>query len=93
MAEFTIEERRRKSAELKRLMSRGAGKRPYSLTAREIEVLGWAARGKSAREIAEILQITKRTVDAHVHSAIGKIGAVNRNNAVAIAIRDRIVEV
>jgi len=93
VAEFTIEERRRKSAELKRLMSRGAGKRPDSLTAREIEVLGWAARGKSAREIAEILQITKRTVDAHVHSAIRKIGAVNRNNAVAIAIRDRIVEV
>jgi len=55
--------------------------------------LGWAARGKSAREIAEILQITKRTVDAHVHSAIGKIGAVNRNNAVAIAIRDRLIDV
>jgi DNA-binding CsgD family transcriptional regulator len=91
VAEFTIEERRRKSAE--RLMSRGAGKRPYSLTAREIEVLGWAARGKSAREIAEILQITKRTVDAHVHSAIGKIDAVNRNNAVAIAIRDRLIDV
>jgi len=93
VAEFTIEERRRKSAELKRLMSRGAGKRPDSLTAREIEVLGWAARGKSAREIAEILQITKRTVDAHVHSAIGKIDAVNRNNAVAIAIRDRLIDV
>ena len=62
-------------------------------TKREIEVLNWVARGKSAREIAEILHITKRTVDAHVHSAIRKIGAVNRTNAVAIAIRDRIVEV
>jgi DNA-binding CsgD family transcriptional regulator len=93
VAEFTIEERRRKSAELNRLMSRGTGKRPDSLTTREIEVLGWVARGKPAREIAEILQITKRTVNAHVHSAIRKIGAVNRNNAIAIAIRDRIVEV
>jgi DNA-binding CsgD family transcriptional regulator len=73
--------------------SHGARKTPYSLTARECEVLEWVARGKPAREIAEILNITKRTVDAHVHSAIRKIGAVNRTNAVAIAIRDRIIDV
>jgi LuxR family quorum sensing-dependent transcriptional regulator len=73
--------------------SRGALKRPYSLTVREIQVLGWVARGKSAQNIAEILYITKRTVDAHVVSAVRKIGAVNRTNAVAIAIRDRIINV
>jgi len=73
--------------------SRGARKTPYSLTARECEVLKWVARGKPAREIAEILAITKRTVDAHVHSATRKIGAVNRTNAVAIAIRNRLIEV
>ncbi len=73
--------------------SRGAGKRAYSLTPREREVLEWVARGKSALEIGEILHITKRTVDAHVHSAIRKIGAINRTNAVAIAIRDRIIDV
>jgi len=73
--------------------SRGARKTPYSLTARECEVLKWVVRGKPAREIAEILDITKRTVDAHVHSAIGKIGAVNRTNAVAIAIRNRLIDV
>ena len=71
--------------------SRGALKRPYSLTVREIQVLEWVARGKSARDIGEILHIAKRTVDAHVHSAIRKIGAANRTNAVAIAICDRIV--
>ncbi len=73
--------------------SRGARKRPYSLTRREIEVLEWVARGKSAWEIGDILHITKRTVDAHVHSAVRKIGAVNRTNAVAIAIRDHIIDV
>jgi LuxR family transcriptional regulator, quorum-sensing system regulator BjaR1 len=73
--------------------SRGALKRPYSLTVREIEVLEWVARGKSARKIGEILHIAKRTVDAHVHSAKRKIGAVNRTNTVAIAIRDRIIDV
>lgn len=73
--------------------SHGARKTPYSLTARECEVLKWVARSRSAREIAEILDITKRTVDAHVHSAIGKIGAVNKTNAVAIAIRNRLIDV
>ncbi|MGC1652195.1 MAG: helix-turn-helix transcriptional regulator [Candidatus Sulfotelmatobacter sp.] len=73
--------------------SRRARKTPYFLTARECEVLKWVARGKPAREIAEILDITKRTVDAHVHSSIGKIGAVNRTNAVAIAIRNRLIDV
>lgn len=73
--------------------SRRARKKSNTLTARESEVLEWVARGKSAREIGEILHITKRTVDAHVHSAIRKIGATNRVNAVAIAIRDRIIEV
>jgi len=72
--------------------SRGARKRVAFLTERESEVLEWVARGKSAREIGAILHIAKRTVDAHVHSAIRKIGAANRTNAVAIAIRDRIIE-
>ena len=67
--------------------------RKTALTAREIEVLRWVANGRSASEIGGILHITKRTVDAHAHSVIRKIGAVNRVNAVAIAIRDRIIEV
>lgn len=61
------------------------------LTKREIEVLGWVAQGKSAREIAEILKITKRTIDEHVRSAVKKIGATNRAHAVAIAVRDGII--
>jgi len=76
---------------LTRRSSRRSGQRPYFLTAREIEVLEWVARGKSAWEIGEILAITKRTVDEHVHSVIRKIGAVNRTHAVALAIRDRVI--
>jgi len=53
--------------------------------------LAWVARGKSAWEIGAILDISKRTVDAHVFSAISKIGAVNRTHAIAIAVRDRII--
>jgi LuxR family quorum sensing-dependent transcriptional regulator len=63
------------------------------LTPREREVLAWVARGKSAWEIGEILDIAKRTVDEHVQSAVRKLGAVNRTHAVALAIRDHLVEI
>jgi LuxR family quorum sensing-dependent transcriptional regulator len=62
------------------------------LTPRENEVLRWVAKGKSAREIGEILAITKRTVDEHVQTAIRKLGAMNRTNAVAIALRDGLIK-
>ena len=62
------------------------------LTPREIEVLAWVAQGKSAWEVGEILHIAKRTVDEHVRAAIRKLGAVNRTHAVAIALRDRIID-
>jgi LuxR family quorum sensing-dependent transcriptional regulator len=62
------------------------------LSAREIEVLGWVAKGKSAWEVGEILHITKRTVDEHVRTAVQKLGALNRTHAVAIALRDRIID-
>jgi LuxR family quorum sensing-dependent transcriptional regulator len=58
------------------------------LSARESEVLRWVALGKSAWEIGEILHITKRTVDEHVHVAVAKLGATNRTHAVALALRD-----
>jgi LuxR family quorum sensing-dependent transcriptional regulator len=63
----------------------------HSLTAREAEVLHWVARGKSAWEIGEILNIAKRTVDEHVQTAVRKLGAVNRTHAVAMAVRDAII--
>ncbi len=65
---------------------------PNALTDRELEALTWVARGKSAWEIGEILQITKRTVDEHVQRATRKLGATNRTQAAAIAIRDRIID-
>jgi len=63
------------------------------LTAREREVLAWAAVGKSAWETAEILHITKRTVDEHTQTAFRKLGAVNRTHAVAIALREGIISI
>lgn len=62
--------------------------RPSTLTQREREVLQWTAAGKSAWEIGEILGIAKRTVDEHAQTAGRKLNAVNRTQAVAIALRD-----
>ena len=76
-----------------RSLSQSGGKTSSCLTSREIEVLEWVARGKSAWEIGEILNITKRTVDEHVRSSVRKTGAANRTNAVAIALRDGIIKV
>jgi LuxR family transcriptional regulator, quorum-sensing system regulator BjaR1 len=66
---------------------------PYLLTPREREVLEWVARGKSALDVADILDITKRTVDEHVQSAVRKLNAENRTHAVAIAMRERIIDI
>jgi DNA-binding CsgD family transcriptional regulator len=63
----------------------------HSLTPREREVLWWAAQGKPAREIGEILHIAKRTVDEHTQKAIRKLGAVNKTQAVALALRERLI--
>jgi DNA-binding CsgD family transcriptional regulator len=63
----------------------------HSLTPREREVLWWAAEGNSAAQIGAILHITKRTVDEHTQNAARKLGAANRTQAVAIALRERLI--
>lgn len=72
---------------------RAARGRRHALTSREVEVLSWVARGKSAWEIGEILNIAKRTVDEHAQTAARKLGAVNRTHAVALAVRDRVISI
>jgi len=62
------------------------------LTAREGEVLKLLAQGKTNREIAAALVITERTVKFHVSSILGKLGAGNRTEAVAIAAQRGLVE-
>ena len=75
-----------------RLVGPSPGRRPC-LTEREREVLMWTAQGKTAWEIGEILGIARRTVNEHAQTAFRKLGAANRAQAVAIAIRERLIDI
>ena len=57
------------------------------LTSREAEVLLWISRGKSNREIGEILNISPRTVNKHLEQVFVKLGVENRASAAARAVR------
>ncbi|MDP3660317.1 response regulator [Phenylobacterium sp.] len=57
------------------------------LTAREADVLLWISRGKSNRDISEILNISARTVNKHLEQVFTKLGVENRAAAAAIATR------
>jgi len=56
-----------------------------TLTAREREVLGWIAAGKSTKEIAGALWISPATVSKHLHHIYRKLGVTNRTAALAAA--------
>jgi DNA-binding response OmpR family regulator/DNA-binding CsgD family transcriptional regulator len=62
-------------------------KEKLSLTLREAEVLVWIARGKSNRDIAEILGLSPRTVNKHLEQIYTKIGVENRASAAALTVR------
>jgi DNA-binding response OmpR family regulator len=63
-----------------------------ALNEREVEVLTWAARGKTSTEIGQILGLTKRTVDFHIDNAREKLGAATRTEAAIKAATGRLIE-
>lgn len=56
------------------------------LTTREGEVLQWLSKGKTNRDIAQILGLSPRTVDKHLEQIYSKLGVENRTAAAAIAV-------
>ena len=62
-------------------------KTKLNLTIREAEVLLWIARGKSNRDIGEILSLSPRTVNKHLEQVYAKLGVENRTSAAALAMR------
>jgi DNA-binding NarL/FixJ family response regulator len=62
------------------------------LTARELEVLKQLAGGNRNRDIAEILFISEETVKVHVKHIMDKLGAKDRTQAIAIAVRRGMIQ-
>jgi DNA-binding NarL/FixJ family response regulator len=59
------------------------------LTTREGEVLSWLSKGKTNRDIAQILGLSPRTVDKHLEQIYAKLGVDNRTAAATIAVSTR----
>jgi len=57
------------------------------LTSREVEVLRHVAGGNRNRDIAELLFISEETVKVHLKRIMVKLGAGDRSEAIAIALR------
>lgn len=76
-------------AAFKRLQVTGRinGGRPGDLSERERRVLELTAIGKTANEIAELLEISQRTVHAHLQNASEKLNASNKTHTVVEALR------
>ncbi|XUM24724.1 response regulator [Bradyrhizobium oligotrophicum S58] len=76
---------------LLRLAKESSGELPkefsstFGLTTREGEVLSWLSKGKTNRDIAQILGLSPRTVDKHLEQIYAKLGVENRTAAAAIA--------
>jgi len=62
------------------------------LTAREREVLGLVALGRTNRQIADELFISTNTAGVHVSNILGKLGVSSRGEAAAVAYRLGLVE-
>lgn len=81
------------TARLNRVARSAVRPKQIDLTEREVETLTWAARGKTSLEIAQILGLTKRTVDFHIDNARIKLNAATRMQAAVKAATGQLIQV
>jgi DNA-binding NarL/FixJ family response regulator len=65
---------------------------PNALSSREREVLQLIAEGKTSREIAEILNLSVKTVQSHRTSLMQKLDLHDRGELIKYAIQKKIIE-
>jgi DNA-binding NarL/FixJ family response regulator len=87
-AELTLllNEKSPEQTQAERVGSVGPQLDQYRLTPRETDVLNWLAKGKTNRDIAEILGMSPRTVNKHLEHIFIKLGVETRSAAVGMAI-------
>jgi two-component system NarL family response regulator len=64
-----------------------------ALTSRELEILRWAARGQSNRDIASRVGLAESTVNNYMKKILLKLRAVDRTHAVTLAMRQGLLDV
>ncbi|HEY3061640.1 MAG TPA: LuxR C-terminal-related transcriptional regulator, partial [Chloroflexota bacterium] len=64
---------------------------PDGLSEREVQVVRLIAAGRSNREIAQALVISRNTVERHVNHILAKTGATNRTQVAGYAHRHRLI--
>lgn len=62
-------------------------KNNFDITPRESDVFVWLAKGKTNREIAQILSMSPRTVNKHLEQLFRKLGVENRTAAATMALQ------
>jgi DNA-binding CsgD family transcriptional regulator len=68
------------------------GPSPGGLTPREVEVLRLISAGRTTRQIAETLTVSRATVERHITSLYRKIGARGRADATSYALRQGVAD-
>jgi DNA-binding NarL/FixJ family response regulator len=62
------------------------------LTKRQREILQMLANGESTTVAARELDLSEETIKTHTKNALARLGARNRTHAVAIALRESLIE-
>jgi DNA-binding NarL/FixJ family response regulator len=63
-----------------------------SLTERERQVLGLVVKGLANKQIAQVLTISERTVENHIHNLLSKLGVTSRAQAIGWIWQHNLVE-
>lgn len=58
------------------------------LTPRQLEVMTWTAKGKSAADVGQILGISMHTVNFHKKEAMARLGCASQVTACCVLTRD-----
>lgn len=65
---------------------------PVRLTRRELEILALIVEGHSSKQVADLLFVSKRTVDFHLDNIYEKLNVTNRMQALQKATRLGLLE-
>jgi len=77
--------------ELKQTIERFKAKIQSNLTVRELEIIRAISDGKNSREIGEILNISKHTVDTHRRAILEKTGNSNTAGLIMFATKTKLI--